>query len=721
MDLTNFLRVLDRRKWLMVAILSVAMTTTFLIVRQAPEVYRVSGQLTTGLVGNTGNTSGELGSLKTGKYETESRLKGLIELIRSPQVLSLVSYRLMLHDLDPNLTEGFRAVRDLRTQYSVTEIEAARRSYRQKLDSLSLLDPEDRNQAKFIAMIRSMDYAPSALKNGLLIRRIPGTDLIDIEFTSESPSLSAFVVNTLSQEFIRYYTYLRAKRGSEATAVIEEMVKEKRVALDQKLGNFTGNEGISSSELSELLEEIGQLQKEREQVQKEIFDALLRYETVRERIQDNPEMPYLFIEGNSDFALTPMILDRVSEVSQRYVRGKFTDRQEADTLADLRRQLSSRLDTFLRTALTPAATQNYNLVQLQIRAEVDRAMSEQMRQAIYVYLRELGASVGQIPLTQSNKEELVALEIARDDYLAALDKLFSSRLSSAYIGPGAVSQVAVVQPPNQPEPSQAFFLTILAGLISLGIGTLVIFIMEYLDRSIKFPSRLEAMIGIKLLGPLNRLQARNLDLVSLFSETSKNQSLETYKQLMRKLRFELLEAEQKIFLITSTQGGSGKTSLMVSLAYAMSLNGKKVLLVDANFKNNTLTQIIGASPTLEKYLNKEIPRRTLISNSIFEGVDVIGCEGGNFSPSEVFQGEPFTQLLQELKEEYDVILIEGSPLNEYSDSKEMVAYVERVIPVFSAGASVSAADEASAAYLLGLEDKLMGAVLNKVELGNLTL
>ncbi|MEM9987300.1 MAG: hypothetical protein AAF804_19580, partial [Bacteroidota bacterium] len=181
MDLTNFLRVLDRRKWLMIAILSVAMITTFLIVRQAPEVYRVSGQLTTGLVGNTGNTSGELGSLKTGKYETESRLKGLIELIGSPQVLSLVSYRLMLHDLDPNLTEGFRTVRDLRTQYSVTEIEAARISYRQKLDSLSLLDPEDRNQAKFLAMLRSMDYAPPSLKNGLLVRRIPGTDLIDIE------------------------------------------------------------------------------------------------------------------------------------------------------------------------------------------------------------------------------------------------------------------------------------------------------------------------------------------------------------------------------------------------------------------------------------------------------------------------------------------------------------------------------------------------------------
>jgi len=144
-------------------------------------------------------------------------------------------------------------------------------------------------------------------------------------------------------------------------------------------------------------------------------------------------------------------------------------------------------------------------------------------------------------------------------------------------------------------------------------------------------------------------------------------------------------------------------------------------MIDANFKNNTLTRIIDAQPSLEKYLNQEIPRRSLVSNSIFDGVDVIGCEGGNFSPAEVFKDEPFRNLMASLKQEYDYILLEGSPLNVFSDSKELAEYVEKIIAVFAANQPIAQIDLASSKYLESQGDKLLGTVLNRVALANLRL
>ena len=151
----------------------------------------------------------------------------------------------------------------------------------------------------------------------------------------------------------------------------------------------------------------------------------------------------------------------------------------------------------------------------------------------------------------------------------------------------------------------------------------------------------------------------------------------------------------------------------------MSLNNNKVLLIDTNFKNHSLTDITGVSPALEKYINREISRKALISNSVFEGVDVIGCEGGNFSPDEILKGKEFEKLLDELKNEYDHILMEGPDLNEFVDAKELTKYASHIIPVFAADKSLSAQDTASLEYLKSQGDKVLGAVLNRVEMRNL--
>jgi Mrp family chromosome partitioning ATPase/uncharacterized protein involved in exopolysaccharide biosynthesis len=727
MDLINFLRVLIRRKWLLLAIFSVAVITTFLIARQAPEVYRVSAQLASGLTADNNLFYASGRNQSPQRYEIEAKLKNMAELIQSPQVLTLVSYQLILHDIAPNQTSPFRSVNDLRSTYSPTEQEAARKNYQAHLDSMETLTSTNEQDQTQLEIMRSMDYDPDALRRGLNVRRIPGTDLIDLEFTDINPRLAAFVVNTLSQEFIRYYADVRASRMEGAVEFFREMVEEKKGTLDNKIERWEDSQGSAAdrsgiSPVRNTLVQIERFERARDQAVDQLAAAQRRQAALRQQINDGIASSYVTLEAASPEGRSPELEQALALSLKRYVAQGMNDGVLADSIAALTIAMEDALSAFARNNLPSSALNDFSLVKGRIEAEVQEVVSEITIKTLDIELRHIGGEAG----TVSTSDEMETpqgreVEMARDDYLLMLNKLHDARLSASEIGTGNLSQVAFVQAPEAPLPSQTWLLTVLSGMVSLAIGVLVIFVMEYLDTSIKFPSRFNALTGMERLGVLNRLGASNLDLVSLFSETQKNQSLETYKQLLRKIRYELEKMGAKNILLTSTKGGAGKTSMLVSLAYSISLNGKRVLLIDTNFKDNALTKIIGSAPTLEKYLNREIPRRALVSNSVFDGIDVIGCAGGNFSPSEVFKEEAFERLLADLQAEYDVILMEGPALNSFSDSRELAHYADKVIPIFAANMVVNEADKTSIEYLQSLGDQVTGAVLNKVELKNLSL
>ena len=108
-------------------------------------------------------------------------------------------------------------------------------------------------------------------------------------------------------------------------------------------------------------------------------------------------------------------------------------------------------------------------------------------------------------------------------------------------------------------------------------------------------------------------------------------------------------------------------------------------------------------------------KEQIVSTSI-DNVDIIGCEGGDYSPSEIFDIKKFQLGIDALKEAYDFILIETSALNDRTDTKELVQFVDAVIAVYSAESVIKEIDKESLKFLRQLNDKFLGVVLNKVKL-----
>ncbi|MEO0469814.1 MAG: AAA family ATPase [Bacteroidota bacterium] len=716
MELIYFLRVLLRRKWFILAITTVAILTAFLIIRKAPEVYPVHVRISTGISEQNNQIFSGNGTVHPQRYEIEARFQDMVELIRSTPVLELVSYHLVLHDL--RRLEPFRPLDDIKNEFSPEELRVAEDRYQLRLDSMLSLDASDELERKHLQILSDARYAPGYIRRNLGVRRIPGTDFIAIDYFSEKPELSSFVANHLCQEFIRYYERFQAEQSANSIAFYTEMVSKNKGKLDNSLQDWQRLGGDlaenNASKTKAVLDRINRMESARAQANEVIFAA----KRVLKDLEDQLPAGQKVSLAASDFSDPTEQRHRrkINELNQRFVSSACSQTQLLDSLIvetgalarlifdrevdnntpeDLRRSISSRIEQ-------------------EIAIEVARERIVSIDRALMMTGSEAGR-FREAPSSSASRE----VDQARDAYLLALSSLSEAKLAASGTSSRTLNQVDFVQPPQKSVPARPPVLILLSGLVSLGLCVIVLFILEYLDRSVKYPSRFQQLTDLPLVGVLNRLHTKNLDLVALFAESQKSSSLETYKQLLRKIRHEIVNAPGKRVLLTSTKHSAGKSALMVSLAYSMSLSQKKVLLIDTNFNNHSLTEITGASPALEAYLDGKMDRKGLISQSVFEGVDVIGCEGSAASPAELFAGTRFQELMKEMDKTYDVILMEGAPANLYVDTHELLASVDQMLLVFAADSRVNERDLTTIKQLKLHEQKMMGAILNKVELRNI--
>lgn len=202
-----------------------------------------------------------------------------------------------------------------------------------------------------------------------------------------------------------------------------------------------------------------------------------------------------------------------------------------------------------------------------------------------------------------------------------------------------------------------------------------------------------------------------LDLNNLWH--GENKESENSRNLLRDIRFEL-DTELnglKVIGITSLKPAEGKTLFAFGLAYAYAKINKKVLLIDGNFSNASITKISNAQLYLEDYLNTEKIHPAMQSEEL---INVLGVKEGDVSLFEICKEATILQKLETLKSVYDIIIVETSALTSLNKAKEWFSVVDKIVVVFEANQSISLDMQQQIQYLKSLNNKFIGWVLNKV-------
>jgi len=193
-------------------------------------------------------------------------------------------------------------------------------------------------------------------------------------------------------------------------------------------------------------------------------------------------------------------------------------------------------------------------------------------------------------------------------------------------------------------------------------------------------------------------------------------AVEHFKSLSSRIEYRIDVLKCKVVAVTSAIAGEGKTVTAVNLATNLASSGRKrVLLVDVDLRKSDLVKGMGVPPVpgLAEYLAGSAGMKEILRNSVAPGLCVIPGGLRIASPWEFLSGDRFRAFLQEIRDRYDLILLDTPPVIPVSDTLALRELVDGFILVYRLGHTPhpmfkQAMDEIG-------EKTLLGVVLNAVE------
>ena len=527
MELAYLFRALMRRKWIILGCIAVSVVIAFFLTRNLKETYKSEAQLSTGF------TEADIPGINQGVNYLQSEMKfnNAKENITSPKVLSLVSYHLLLHDLQ---SETPFTVPEKPIRLSAAEKQATILILSSHLDSMQMLSPGIPEEKSILSQLSNHGYDIDVIDNNLKVDRYLKSDYIDIEYSSENPNLYAFVVNTLCDEFKRFYGQNEKQRTSSSFTRLDSLVNQKKAILDQKQAareRYMTSHGILDANLEGtnrlnqitnfdnlLITEQGIQKNQSFRVQQ--LDALIQ--TAKSKGLTTISTPNdIANNSNSQFLA---LRKQYNEVSDQYIQSGGTDqdlKKKLDGISQSMRDISI-VETSPKVSTDNQAQLSLDqLTQRKIDAQAQLEEANQKVQTLQAKLAELrsglnGIAASSAVVTQLDKD----IQIASAEYTSAKDQL-NIATSFNETKPKNFKQTLLGEPAMSPVRSKRPLIIGAAGFGSLMLSCLIIVLLELMDQSIKTPSHFLDLTRLPLIGVVNyvRLGGKSvLDRVNYLDE-----------------------------------------------------------------------------------------------------------------------------------------------------------------------------------------------------------
>src|SRR6185436_4622881 len=165
---------------------------------------------------------------------------------------------------------------------------------------------------------------------------------------------------------------------------------------------------------------------------------------------------------------------------------------------------------------------------------------------------------------------------------------------------------------------------------------------------ILFRTEIEEKTNVPVLGEI--MQAHSKDLIAI-SEGKKTVIAEQFRALRTNLAFMGLNENQKTLLITSSISGEGKSFTCLNLAMSLTLNGKKVALMEIDLRKPKLSKYLGISrdPGITNYLIGKASIDDIIKTTEYPNLFVVSAGPIPPNPTELISSEKFKEMLELLK------------------------------------------------------------------------
>jgi len=261
----------------------------------------------------------------------------------------------------------------------------------------------------------------------------------------------------------------------------------------------------------------------------------------------------------------------------------------------------------------------------------------------------------------------------------------------------------------------------LGAIVGFGLPFGLLMLRELLDQRVRGPHDLKAVPQAETLGVIPD-SSEDPSGSQAFERAVQNAPTGLLAESFRQTRTALLgkmdRRGYKSLVVCGSQGGSGASAVAQNLAASIALNGRKVLIIDTNFRRPRQHELFGVANNsgLVGYLSGQTQDiHTVIQTLDQISLSVLPCGPVEHAAAELLDRPAFRQLLGELEAEYDMIVIDAAPALLTSEASLLIKCVDAVVAVVRAGSDHRGMVERLLNRLDGQRADLLGVVLNGVK------
>lgn len=712
-SLNDYLRIMYRGRWIIVLSFIIVFLSTVYFTFTSPPVYEASTSI---IIESTGAMERSL--FEMNPFGNQSTLiANQIEILKSRTLAERVVKQLDLSDVR---------------------------------DSLQIFQPDD--EGGYLTL-RSMVLI---IQESMEIEHRKETDVIEIKYQAGSTFESAYIANTIADQFQLANSEANRSEINELREFVETQLFKKGEELrrsEEHLREYQERKKVASldEETTELVNRLAEVEALFEEAQIELKSKLEMKSSLEDKLEERKETLSSDLSGIS----TPYISSLQNELAQLVAeRTKYVIAVEMEVDPANKRHFQEKIKGYDINIKALKEKLEEEAKKISISSMVQDPF--QLSQELVTQLITIDADVKSVSAKINALQDVVrdynnkleslpekVLELARLERRRKVDEqtyiMMTQKLEETKIQEAAQSKnVRIIDEaiePLYPVSPKKKLNVMLGALIGLGLGVGLTFLIEYFDNTIKTHEDVERM-GFNILASIPKIEMDKYE-KKLESKLEKFGSIEgkkiearlithldpkspvseSYRTLRTNLQFSKVDRQVKTILVTSSGPKEGKSTTAANLAIAMAQTGNKVVLIDADLRRPVIHSIFGLNKDegITNYLMETIPYEKLAKKTFLDNLFIMPCGVLPPNPSELLASRKMEEMLTKLRNDYDIVILDSPPVIAVTDAAILSTKVDGTILVVNSGQTNRDALTRANVLLDNVDSKLLGLLINGID------
>ena len=325
------------------------------------------------------------------------------------------------------------------------------------------------------------------------------------------------------------------------------------------------------------------------------------------------------------------------------------------------------------------------------------------------------------PSSESDRLELARLQTNLSQYRQSFAYLLQSYESLRLAEAQSLSNVIQLEPaipPRAPVGPQTFMNTALAAVVGASLAIGAVFLIEYLDDTVKNPEVASRELDLPVIGLIAHMKEQT-EGDPLLAKHPRSPIAEAFRSLRTSIEFASVDRPLQTLMITSPGPQEGKSTVAVNLSIAMAQAGKNVLLFDADLRRPRVHRLLGVSNRhglSDLFVQTPLELDGFVRSWRMENLAVVTTGGLPPNPAELLGSQRMGQILDLVSEQADIVILDSPPAGVVTDAAVLAAKVDAVLLVVQPKRTPIGAAKQAMEQLQRAEANVIGIVFNNVSL-----